>query len=180
MARLRKFVGYRDWERPYTRTSKFNKKNYIRGGFPNIKIVKYEMGNVHGNFDTTVTLEADRNLNIRHNALEAARMTSNKHLEKALGRKGYFLKIRTYPFHVMRENPLASGAGADRMSTGMKKSFGKIIGAAARVKNGQVIMEVRVPKAHVKVAKQAMKRASAKFSCTGKIRSAETKVVPAQ
>ena len=138
------------------------------------------MGNVHGDFDTTVTLEADRNLNIRHNALEAARMTSNKHLEKALGRKGYFLKIRTYPFHVMRENPLASGAGADRMSTGMKKSFGKIIGAAARVKSGQVILEVRVPKSQLKVARQALKRASAKFSCTGKIRTTETKVVPAQ
>lgn len=180
MARLRKFVGYRNWERPYTRTSKFNKKNYIRGGFPNVKIVKYEMGNIHGNYDSIVTLHSDRNLNIRHNALEAARMTSNKFLEKALGRKGYFLKIRPYPFHVMRENPLASGAGADRMSTGMKKSFGKIIGAAARVKDGQIIMEVRVPKAGVKVAKQALKRASAKFSCTGKVRAAEFKAPEAQ
>jgi large subunit ribosomal protein L10e len=170
MAKLRKFVGYRGLERPYTRTSKFNKKNYIRGGFPNIKIVKYEMGNVHGEFDKTVVLCSDRNLNIRHNALEAARMTSNKHLEKALGRKGYYLRIRTYPFHVMRENPLASGAGADRMSTGMKKSFGKIIGAAARIKDGQIIMEVRVPKANVKVAKQALKRASAKFPCSGKVK----------
>ncbi len=173
MARLRKFVGYRGLERPYTRTSKFNKKNYIRGGFPNINIVKYEMGNVHGKYDTLITLHSDRNLNIRHNALEAARQTSNKHLEKALGRKGYFLKIRTYPFHVMRENPLASGAGADRMSTGMKKSFGKIIGAAARIKTDQIIMEVRVPKRDAKVAKQALKRASAKFPCTGKIRTNE-------
>ena len=103
------------------------------------------MGNVHGDYDTLITLHSDRNLNIRHNALEAARQTSNKHLEKALGRKGYFLKIRPYPFHVMRENPLASGAGADRMSTGMKKSFGKIIGAAARIKSVHIIMEVRVP-----------------------------------
>ena len=173
MARLRKFVGYRDWERPYTRTSKFNKKNYIRGGFPNLTIVKYEMGHIHGTYDTVVTLHSDRNLNIRHNALEAARQTSNKYLEKSLGRKGYFLKIRTYPFHVMRENPLASGAGADRMSTGMKKSFGKIIGAAARIKNDQIIMEVRVPKKDVQVAKQALKRASAKFPCTGKIRTNE-------
>ncbi|MBT4446182.1 50S ribosomal protein L16 [archaeon] len=170
MAKLRKFVGYRGLERPYTRTSKFNKKNYIRGGFPNIKIVKYEMGDVHGDFDTTVVLRSDRDLNIRHNALEAARMTTNKHLEKALGRKGYFLKIRPYPFHVMRENPLASGAGADRMSTGMKKSFGKIIGAAARIKNKQIIMEVRIPKKDMKVAKAALKRASAKFPCSGNVK----------
>ncbi len=54
----------------------------------------------------------------------------------------YKFKIKVYPHHHIRENPLASGAGADRMSTGMKKSFGKVIGLAARVKEGQEVMEV--------------------------------------
>ena len=171
MARLRKFVGYRGLERPYTRKSKFNKKNFIRGGFPNLRVVKFQMGNQHADFNTLVTLHATKPLQIRHNAIEASRQTSNKHLEKNLGRSGYFLKIRFYPFHVLRENPLASGAGADRMSTGMKKSFGQFIGAAAQIRKDQILIEVRVDKKHIAVAKEALKRASAKFPCTCKIRT---------
>lgn len=168
MARLRKFVAYKNLERPYTRTSKYNKKNFIRGGFPNLKIVKFETGTANGTFDTTVQMLSKANLNIRHNALESARLTSNKLLEKNLG-KAYHLRIKTYPHHVLRENALASGAGADRLSTGMKKSFGKIVGAAARVKEGQAIMEVRVDKANVKLAKQALERASKKMPCSCKV-----------
>ncbi len=168
MARLRKFVAYKNLERPYTRTSKYNKKNFIRGGFPNLKIVKFETGTANGTFDTTVQMLSKGNLNIRHNALESARLTSNKLLEKNLG-KAYHLRIKTYPHHVLRENALASGAGADRLSTGMKKSFGKIVGAAARVKEGQAIMEVRVDKANVKLAKQALERASKKMPCSCKV-----------
>jgi len=168
MARLRKFTAYKNLERPYTRTSKYNKKNFIRGGFPNLKIVKFETGTANGTFDTTVQMLSKANLNIRHNALESARLTSNKLLEKNLG-KAYHLRIKTYPHHVLRENALASGAGADRLSTGMKKSFGKIVGAAARVKEGQAIMEVRVDKANVKLAKQALERASKKMPCSCKV-----------
>jgi len=168
MARLRKFTAYKNLERPYTRTSKYNKKNFIRGGFPNLKIVKFETGTANGTFDTTVQMLSKGNLNIRHNALESARLTSNKLLEKNLG-KAYHLRIKTYPHHVLRENALASGAGADRLSTGMKKSFGKIVGAAARVKEGQAIMEVRVDKANVKLAKQALERASKKMPCSCKV-----------
>ena len=54
------------------------------------------------------------------------------------------MMIRIYPHHIMRENPLATGAGADRMSTGMKKSFGKTIGVAARVHKGQTLVTVNV------------------------------------
>ena len=168
MARLRKFVAYKNLERPYTRTSKYNKKNFIRGGFPNLKIVKFETGTANGTFDTTVQMLSKANLNIRHNALESARLTSNKLLEKNLG-KAYHLRIKTYPHHVLRENALASGAGADRLSTGMKKSFGKIVGAAARVKDGQAIMEVRVNKDNVKLAKQALERAAKKMPCSCKV-----------
>jgi len=168
MARLRKFTAYKNLERPYTRTSKYNKKNFIRGGFPNLKIVKFETGTANGTFDTTVQMLSKANLNIRHNALESARLTSNKLLEKNLG-KAYHLRIKTYPHHVLRENALASGAGADRLSTGMKKSFGKIVGAAARVKEGQAIMEVRVNKENVKLAKQALERAAKKMPCSCKV-----------
>ncbi len=168
MARIRKFTAYRSLERPYTRISKFNKKNFVRGGFPNLKVVKFETGTKNGKFPCVVKLVSKENVNVRHNALEAARLTSNKHLERNLA-KAYHLKIRVYPHHVLRENPLASGAGADRMSTGMKKSFGKVIGAAARLKVGTEIMQVRLNKNDIKVGKHALLRASKKLPASCRI-----------
>ena len=112
MARLRKNSAYQNLERPYTRISKYSKLNYVRGGFPNMKIIKFDMGNPRKNYDTVLRLNSNRSMNIRHNSLEAARMTSNRLLEKSLG-SDYHLRLKVYPFHVLRENPLASGAGAD-------------------------------------------------------------------
>ena len=168
MAKIRKFAAYQSLERPYTRISKYTKKNFVRGGRPQMKVIKFDMGTPQKDFDTTVRLISGRSMNIRHNAIESARMTSNRMLEKNLV-KEYHLRIKIYPHHVLRENPLASGAGADRMSTGMKKSFGKSIGTAARVKEGQVLMEVRLDKASIKIGKEAMARAAKKFPCTCKI-----------
>lgn len=168
MARLRKFVAYQNLERPYTRKSKYTKKNFIRGGFPNIKIVKFDMGKPQKDYNLTLRLNSLEAMNVRHNALEAARQTSNRTLEKGIG-KEFHLRIKTYPFHVLRENALASGAGADRLSTGMKKAFGKIIGAAARIRVGQTLMELRIDKANLKLGKEALRRASNKFPCKCKI-----------
>ena len=168
MVKLRKFSAYQNLERPYTRISKFSKKNYVRGGFPALKITKFEMGDTKRSFDTLLKLSVFRDMNIRHNALESARMTSNRLLEKDVG-KAYHLKVKVYPFHVLRENPLASGAGADRMSTGMKMAFGKPVGAAARVRDGQTIIEIRLNKEHLAVGKEALKKASKKLPCSCKI-----------
>lgn len=168
MARLRKFSAYQNLERPYTRISKFTKKNYVRGGFPQMKIVRFEMGNPKGKFDAILKLNSQNSMNIRHNALESARMTSNRLLEKNLG-KAYHLKIKVYPFHVLRENPLAAGAGADRMSTGMKKSFGKSIGSAARIREGQTLMELRLNKENIRLGREALNRAAKKFPCSCRI-----------
>ena len=154
MARLRKFAAYRKVERPYTRISKFRKK-----------------------FNYTLELVSKTDLQIRHDAIESARQTSNRVLEKELGKMGYFMKIMIYPFHVLRENPLASGAGADRMSTGMKKSFGKAIGAAAQVRKGQKVCIVRVNKDGIETAKSALKRVSKKIPNSYSILIKENKPV---
>ena len=138
-----------------------------------MKVIKFDLGNKTGEFDTVIRLNSTRAMNIRHNALEAARLTSNKLLERKLG-KEYHLKIKIYPFHILRENPLASGAGADRMSTGMKKSFGKIIGSAARVKEGQTIMELRIDKENLRLGKEALTRASKKMPCSCKVNVVKT------
>ncbi|MBR9703247.1 50S ribosomal protein L16, partial [Candidatus Woesearchaeota archaeon] len=73
------------------------------------------------------------------------------------------------PHHILRENPLASGAGADRMSTGMKMSFGKPIGLAAQVRKGKKIIEISVDPQNVATAKLALKRAASKFPCACRI-----------
>ena len=168
MVKLRKFSAYQKLERPYTRISKFTNLNYVRGGYPNIKITKFTMGNPKKKFNTVIKLNSLRAMNIRHNSLEAARMSSNRLLEKTLG-TAYVLNLKVYPFHVLRENPLASGAGADRMSTGMQLAYGKAIGVAARVKEGQTVLEVKLDKEHIKVGREALQRAAKKLPCSCKI-----------
>lgn len=167
MARLRKFSAYRRLERPYTRTSKFKDKAFVRVT-PNTLIAKFESGNLKKKYKYAVTLVSKDELQIRGNAIESARMTANRLLEKTFGTAGFKLKTRIYPHQVLRENPIAAGAGADRFSTGMQKSFGKPIGSAARVKKGQAIFEVGVGKNGLEIARQALNRASKKLpgSCT--------------
>ncbi len=99
---------------------------------------------------------------IRHNALEAARRSPNKVLESTLGTGMYFLKVRIFPHHVLRDNPIATGAGADRYQTGMRLSFGRPHSTAAQVKKGQKVIEVRVSPGKEDVAKKALKVASSK------------------
>ncbi len=164
MARLRKAVAYRRLERPYTRWSKYKKRSYVRSR-PVSKVVRGDMGAPGKEFAFTIILRSKKDVQVRDNALESARQTTLKLLEKTLGKQGFHLKMRVYPHHVLRENPLASGAGADRMSTGMKHSFGKTIGIAAQVKEGQTIMAARVNKEHLVVAKKALQRAGYKLPC---------------
>ena len=171
MARIRKFVAYQGLERPYTRISKYNKKNFVRGGRPQMKVIKFDMGKPEKDYSHKVRLISLRNMNIRHNALESARMTMNRLLERSIG-KEFHLRIKVYPHHVLRENPLASGAGADRMSTGMKKSYGKSISTAARVREGQDLVELRIDEANVALGKKALDRARKKLPCACKVVSA--------
>ena len=172
MARIRKFVSYRSLERPYTRTSKFKDKSFIRIT-PNIAVVRFDNGNLRKKFQYTLRLSSKADLQIRDNALESARQTSIKLLEANLGPNGFFLKIKVYPYHVLRENPLASGAGADRFSTGMQRSFGKPIGNAARIRKGQTLFEVCVDKAHIDLGKKALERAVKKLPCSCNIKIVE-------
>ena len=166
MAKMRKFVAYRRLERPYTRTSKFKKLSYVRTK-PHINIVRFDMGEPTKKFDYQLDLVSKSVLQIRHNAIESARQTANKMLEAKIGSTGYSFKIRIYPHHILRENPLAAGAGADRMSTGMQAAFGKAIGTAARITRiGQTLFTVCTNKQNIEVAKMALKRASYKIPCS--------------
>jgi large subunit ribosomal protein L10e len=165
MARLRRFSAYRSLERPYTRISKFRAKSYVRTR-PHNRIVRFDMGDLSKTFDSIIVLKAKSDLQIRDAAIEAARQTSNRLLQKRIGKNGWLMKIRMYPHHILRENPLASGAGADRMSTGMAHSFGKPIGIAAQVRKGQVIFQVETSKNFIPIAKESLRRAATKIPCS--------------
>lgn len=162
MAKKRKFCAYRALERPYTRFSKFKKMSYVKAK-PVCRIVRFNMGSATKKFKFKLSLLSKADLHVRDNAIESARLTSNRMLESALGKAGFRMAICLYPHHILRENPLAAGAGADRMSTGMKCSFGKTIGIAARVKKGQALFTLEVNKNNLELAKTALKRASTKL-----------------
>ncbi|MBS7618618.1 50S ribosomal protein L16, partial [Candidatus Bathyarchaeota archaeon] len=127
------------------------------------KIVHLTMGNPNGNFKYETRLIALEDAQIRHNALEAARMATNKFLEEKLGGKEYFLKILVYPHHVLREHKIMTGAGADRLSEGMRRAFGRPAGLAARVKKGQNIMILRTAENGLSFAKEALTRGASKM-----------------
>lgn len=165
---LRPARCYKKLERPNTRVSKRKpRRSYVKG-VPDPKIHRFEMGNVKKKFSSSAVLVSSDAVQIRHNALEAARVAANKAMSE-VGTDNYFLKILIYPHHVMRENPLATGAGADRFQTGMRKSFGKPIGLAARVKRNQSLIKIMVDSSKKSAAKRALKVASSKIPARCKI-----------
>ena len=154
MAGLRKGHCYTPIERPYTRKSKFKAKGFIKA-VPACKVSRFELGDPKKKFQFRITLEAKDALQIRHNALESARQIVNRSLEKGLG-ANYLFKVRLYPHHVLRENRMLTGAGADRMSTGMQLSFGTTVGLAAQTKAGKVVMSADVEQGGIEIARKAM------------------------
>lgn len=173
MAKLRRSRAYRRIERPYTRISKFKKKAFVNMSPPR-KVTKYHMGD-EDNYEYKLDLIPRSSIQIRQEAIESARQTSLRWLEKSMPKGGFFFKIRKYPYHILRENPLAAGAGADRVSTGMKQSFGKPIGVALQLKEGQLFFTVEVDEEHVPVARKALQRATKKFPCSFTIRQTHNK-----
>ena len=171
---LRPAKCYRKLERPYTRrSSKKPKKGYVKG-VPDKKIHKFEMGDPNKAYPIRAYIVAEKGVQIRHNALEAARIAANKYMEVNVGKENFFLKVLIFPHHIMRENALATGAGADRFSEGMRRAFGKPIGLAARTRPNQNIFELRFDEGKEKFAREAFRRASMKFPtpCRVELKSA--------
>ncbi len=139
----------------------YTRKEYM-GGIPNPRITQFDLGNPEGDFPINVRLVVQEACQIRHTALEAARITANRYISKRAGQQ-YHLRIKTYPHVVLRENKVAVGAGADRISDGMRGAFGSPVGTAARVKAGQTVMHIRTTSANVGPAKTALKKASYKL-----------------
>ena len=131
----------------------YSRREYIRK-IPNNRIVQYDMGNLSEDFPVRVSLAVKKPAQIRHNALEAARVASNRYMQRSAGRLGYHLKLRVYPHNIVRENPMATGAGAS---------------VEALVKTNQKIMSIDVNPKNFQDAKTALKRAGMKMPVSCRI-----------
>jgi large subunit ribosomal protein L10e len=132
-----KGVNYREPHgMPYVR------REYISGK-PQLKIAKFSSGQPKSDYDYKVELLVTEKLQIRHNALEAARLAANKTM---------------------------ATAGADRLQEGMRRAFGKAMGLAARVHPQQSIYEAYVMKENLDLAKRGLKVAASKLGCPTEVR----------
>ena len=166
---LRKAGSYsKFYAMPYTRKSKVKKKSYIKT-VPNAKIVKFRMGDIsgfnQGKYPITLKVYTKENVQIRDNAMEALRQYLHRFLTERVG-KDYFFEIKTVPHHILRENRMITGAGADRMQTGMALSFGVSMARASLVKAGKMLFQVAVmtPK-HEEIARELIYSAKTKIPC---------------
>ena len=132
----------KEFERPYTRTSKRKQKiNYIKG-IPGNRIARYNIGNAKIEGEAKFSLIPNEDIQVRDCALEAARVAAGSYIRKNLDDKLFFLKVNKIPHHIIREHAQAAVAQADRFYDGMRKPFGKPAGRAARIKNGSAIISV--------------------------------------
>jgi large subunit ribosomal protein L10e len=152
----------------------YTRREYM-GGVPGSKLVQFDMGNLTEDFPLELSLVVEEGCQIRHSALEAARVVINRRLQD-LGRANFRLKIRVYPHHILRENKQATGAGADRVSEGMRLSFGKAVGSAARVRPGQKILSIYTLTQNLEKAKDALRHGSHKLPTPSRIELTEHKV----
>ncbi|MBS3077703.1 50S ribosomal protein L16 [Candidatus Pacearchaeota archaeon] len=174
MAALRKASAYsRKRVRPFTRKSAKKNRSYIKA-VPPLRIVKYNMGDqqgaVNGKHKYIVKLVAEEKAQMRDNSLEACRMIINKSMDLSAPGEYYFV-IKTYPHHILRENKAAGGtAGADRLSHGMKHSFGVTVGRAAIVNAGKEVFEIScVTEKGAQAAKKALRKVKAKIPFRNRI-----------
>ena len=149
---------------PYTR------KEFIKGK-PQIKIAKFSGGGKkEADYDYCVQLLSNEKIQVRHMAIESARLAANKTIETVAGETGYFSTLRIYPHILLRENKMIATAGADRLQEGMRGAFGKAVSLAARINRGQVVMEAFVKKEHLEIAKKAMHNAAVKLPITPSVK----------
>jgi large subunit ribosomal protein L10e len=158
---------------PYTR------KEFVKGK-PQIKIAKFSGGKRDENYDYCVQLCSNEKIQIRHMAIESARLAANKAIETVAGETGYFSQVKIYPHILLRENKMIATAGADRLQEGMRGAFGKAVSLAARVQKGQVLMEAFVKKEHLEATKKAMHNAAVKLPITPTVKVIPLKPVSLQ
>ncbi|WP_247006196.1 50S ribosomal protein L16 [Halorientalis litorea] len=167
---------YREISKPaYTR------REYITG-IPGSKIAQHQMGDKQADpedYPVQISLLVGEEVQLRHGSIEASRLSANRHLIKEFGEGNYKMVLRKFPHHVIRENKQATGAGADRVSDGMRQAFGKIVGTAARIGSGERLFTAYCEVDQAAEVKEAFRRAYNKISppCRIKVERGEELLV---
>jgi large subunit ribosomal protein L10e len=139
----------------------YTRREYM-GGVPALRITQFDTGNLRTPFPVSLSLGMEEAAQVRDVALEAARISAVRVLEKAAPNE-YRLKLRRFPHQILREHKMAMGAGADRISDGMRGAFGKPVGHAVRAGIGAQLMTIYTTEAHLDAAKEALRKASHKL-----------------
>lgn len=170
MASRRPWHCYAKWSRrpfQYKRSSN-RRREYARGGAQS-KIVRFWGGDKSipwENWELVVGLKVNKQIQISSNALEAVRVTVNSALQKSLGRTNFRFRVRPKPFQKYRENRMLAFAGADRVQSGMRNSFGRSTGVCARVRAGSIVCDVGTSLKDLDVVRDRLRVASMKIPCS--------------
>jgi len=151
----RALLSSREFNMAYTR------KKYVHGA-PSPKISIFEMGDPKAEYNTEVVLQAAESGSLSDRSLEALRVHVNRALSLKLTK--YHYRINLYPHSIVRGKKWLAFAGADRVSSGMRRAFGKPSGRATKVKRNQAIAVVRVDKNDVDYVKGVLKSVGPKLA----------------
>ncbi len=152
-------LGKQAWARYSKRKPK---KSFVKA-MPHLSLLVYHMGDGKKTYDTQYDICTDTDIQLRDNALEAARQSSNKYMEKMIPNQYHFV-VRVFPHNVIRENKMIAGAGADRLQKGMRKAYGRPTDRAARLRAGQAVFTIKTMPEHRPHVIEAFRRAKAKLS----------------
>ncbi|KAI5180793.1 large subunit ribosomal protein L10e [Nematocida sp. AWRm80] len=150
----------------YIKNKPYPKSRFCRG-VTDSKISKYDSGKRKALVEemplciNLISLEREQ---ISAEALEAARIALNKYLTTTLDKDAFHFRVKVHTHHVVRINKMLSCAGADRLQTGMRGSFGKPYGRTARVDIGQVLITVRSREGTEEKVKEGLRRAKHKIA----------------
>ena len=139
----------------------YTRQEYM-GGVPNCRVTQFDTGALREEFPFELSLSTEEAAQVRDIALEAARVSAVRILEKRAP-NGFHLKVRRYPHQILREHKMATGAGADRISDGMRHAFGKTVGHAVRAQIGSELLTVYTTESNIPVAKEALRKAAHKL-----------------
>ncbi len=129
---------------------------------PPTRVTRFTLGDTGLDYEYKITMVAPHSVKLSAKSLEAARVTANKVLRIEAG-MNFMLKVVTYPHEIMRAHKFMGFAGADRLSQGMRRSFGKSTERAAMVDANQIILAIFSMQSGVEIAKKALTRASKKL-----------------
>ena len=129
---------------------------------PPPRVTRFTLGDTRLNYEYRVNMVAPHSIELSGKSIEAARITANKVLGIEAGQQ-FLLKVVTYPHEIKRAHRFMGFAGADRLSQGMRHSFGRATDRAAEVNAGQIILSVYCMESGIENAKTALARASKKL-----------------